>query len=567
MRIIFSVFAFLFFAGLLSGQSERITQFDVVLEVHPNRSVTVTENITVFAKGEVIKRGITRRLPTRRDMKGKSMTMRYNILKVEKDGKKESYFTESSNGYKIMYLGERDKFLSPGEYTYTIQYKVPNQVGMFEKYDEIYWNAIGTDVDFNIEKASCRVKLPEGASPEQIAAYVGGYGTQGQDFQLESEGAELIFSATRALKPKEGFTVAVGFEKGFVKPPGIFERFGTVIVIILGFAFLLPYYVYTWWRYGIDPRKPTPYPLFESPEGLSPASVSYIYKERHQRKSFTASVIKLAVKGYLKIEETEKSTFFLSSNSYRLIRLKYPDDSLPMEEQSLMNALFANGRKVAEIDGQYHAYVEHALKNHKYSLKHLHHNFITEGNNSRLLVIPVLVTLAVGVLAVVILLNSTLAEGVNLLVMLLFFPIAFLGIIIYNYLIKKPTIDKLALQSQIEGFKMYLEMAEKDRLRLLNPPERTPEVFETALPYAFALGVEHQWSEQFKKVLDDMQYQPQWTNTQPIYFVNHFGRDFSRSVMSSAVEPPKDGGGGGFSGSGGGGFSGGGGGGGGVGGW
>jgi hypothetical protein len=54
---------------------------------------------------------------------------------------------------------------------------------------------------------------------------------------------------------------------------------------------------------------------------------------------------------------------------------------------------------------------------------------------------------------------------------------------------------------QIEGFKMYLGVAEKDRLNLENPPERTPELFEKFLPYAFALGVEQKWSEQFASVL------------------------------------------------------------------
>ena len=64
-----------------------------------------------------------------------------------------------------------------------------------------------------------------------------------------------------------------------------------------------------------------------------------------------------------------------------------------------------------------------------------------------------------------------------------------------------------------------------------------------------------------------MQYQPEWCNRQPVYFVGNFGSGFSRQAMGSATKPSSDGSGGGFGGSGGGGFSGGGGGGGGVGGW
>ena len=269
----------------------------------------------------------------------------------------------------------------------------------------------------------------------------------------------------------------------------------------------------------------------------------------------------------MRIDEEEKKGFFTKSKIYHLIKLREPGDDLPMEEKRLMDALFSGGRDLAEIDGEYHPYVEKAVDRHKNSLKHQHRSFVNEGHNSRFLVMPVLITLAVGGLAIFVLSQSSLSDGINLVTMLAFFPIAIVGIIIYTFLIKKPTTEKLALQSKIDGFQMYLEMAEKDRLRLLNPPEQTPEVFEAALPYAFALGVEHQWTEKFKSILDDAQYRPEWTNSHPVYFGNNFGSSFSSTVNSSSLDPAKDGGGGGFSGSGGGGFSGGGGGGGGVGGW
>ena len=568
MRIIFSFFSVLFFTSLLFAQQERITNYDVLLEVNTDRSITVTENITVFANGNQIKRGITRNLPKVREMKGQKMKVRYDILKVEKDGKKEPHFEkDSGNGYRILYIGKKDEFLKPGEYTYTIQYRSPNQVGMFEDYDEIYWNAVGTDVSFKVEKASCKVVLPAGTTIMQEAAYVGGFGKQGKEYKMETFGSDLLYEATRPLQPKEGFTIAVGFEKGIIQPPGLFERFGTLIVIILGFLILLPYYFYTWWKYGVDPPKPTAYPIFDSPDDLSAASINYILKERYQNKSFTASIIKLAIKGFLKIEEEEKKGIFSKSKIYHLIKIMEAEDNLPIEEKRLMDALFSGGRDVAEIDGEYHSYVEKALDRHKNSLKHQHRSFIKEGHNSRFLFMPILLTIAVGVIAVLILSRSSLGEGINLVTMVAFIPIAIVGIVIYGYLIKKPTTEKLSLQSKIEGFKMYLEMAEKDRLRLLNPPEKTPEVFEAALPYAFALGVEHKWTEQFKNILDEAQYRPEWTNSHPVYFGNNFGNSFSKTVNSSAMDPAKDGSGGGFSGSGGGGFSGGGGGGGGVGGW
>ena len=568
LKIIFSVFLTVVCSLLLHAQEERIIHFNVQLDVEKDRSIQVVEEIKVYAAGRAIKRGITRSLPENRDMEGKTMRMKYDILSIKKDGKKEPYFTQSGNGYKTLYIGEKDVLLQPGEYTYTIEYKVPNQVGMFEEYDEIYWNAIGTNVDFYIEEASCKVRLPEGAVIVQDAAYTGAFGSTGADYTVDHTGSGSFYETNRPLAPKKGFSVAIGFEKGIIETPGLFQRFGTLITIVLGFLFLMAYFVYTWWKYGVDPPKPTAYPIFDAPDNLSPASINYISKEKYQRKSFTASIIKLAIKGYLKIEEKEETKMlFFTSKIYHLVKLKEGDEVLPKEEKKLMETLFSGGRSLVEIDGEYHSYVESAYNSHKANLKVQHRNFIRKGHNTRFLTIPILMTLAVMIIAIVLLINSPFVEGINIIPMAAFFPVAILGIIIFAYLIKKPTEEKLELQSRIDGYKMYLEMAEKERLRLLNPPERTPEVFEQALPYAFALGVEHKWAENFKDILEQMQYQPQWTNTHPIYFSNHFGSSFSKTLMSSATEPSKDGSGGGFSGSGGGGFSGGGGGGGGVGGW
>jgi uncharacterized membrane protein len=125
---------------------------------------------------------------------------------------------------------------------------------------------------------------------------------------------------------------------------------------------------------------------------------------------------------------------------------------------------------------------------------------------------------------------------------------------------------------QIEGFKMYLSVAEKERLDLLNPPEKTPELFEKYLPYALALDVENEWGEQFAAVLaqagaDGRGYTPVWysggsySDVGSGRFVSNLGGAFAGAISSSASAP------GSSSGSGGGGFSGGGGGGGGGGGW
>jgi uncharacterized membrane protein len=119
---------------------------------------------------------------------------------------------------------------------------------------------------------------------------------------------------------------------------------------------------------------------------------------------------------------------------------------------------------------------------------------------------------------------------------------------------------------------MYLDTAEQDRLERMQSPQLTPEVFETFLPYAFALGVENSWCDRFAKELpEELEkrggYQPNWYSgrSRGLNTLGHLGSDFNSSfstAIASASSPP-----GSSSGSGGGGSSGGGGGGGGGGGW
>jgi uncharacterized membrane protein len=144
---------------------------------------------------------------------------------------------------------------------------------------------------------------------------------------------------------------------------------------------------------------------------------------------------------------------------------------------------------------------------------------------------------------------------------------------LFAWLLKAPTLPGRKIMDQLEGLRMYLSVAEKDRLNMINPPENTPELFEKMLPWALALDVEQQWCEQFADILNQTDgewqgYQPLWYNSSRGFSANSFGSALGNSlaatISSSATAPGSSSG---FSSGGGGGFSGGGGGGGGGGGW
>jgi uncharacterized membrane protein len=138
--------------------------------------------------------------------------------------------------------------------------------------------------------------------------------------------------------------------------------------------------------------------------------------------------------------------------------------------------------------------------------------------------------------------------------------------LIFSYLLKAPSRAGQEILDAFEGFKLYLTIAEQDRLNLLNPPEETPEVFSRFLPYALALEVEQAWCKSFDAMLAESNYRPSWYHgtRSTAAFSRSFSNGFSSALSSAGAAPGSSSVSGG---SGGGGSSGGGGGGGGGGGW
>jgi len=567
MRTLLLSCLLLFSSFALSAQAEYIETYDVDITVRKDRSIDVVEKLRVYAAGRQIKRGITRNLPTRRDINGESYPVRYQDIAIKRDGNKEPFLKERENDI-ILYIGRKSVFLQPGFYDYEISYSVPQQIVSYDSYDEIYWNAIGTSVQFPVKSATATVHLPSGAEVLQQSAYTGNFGSTlaAAEPTVSSDKSTLIYKVPAGLSPRSGLSVAVGFTPDIVRQRTAIEKGAGLLVLLLSAIGLIGYFITTWFRYGIDPPKPPATPGWKSPDDLSPASVSYIESEAYKSRALTGSIIALAVKGYIRIDMEKKKGILSNKEAYSLTKIKNSDASLPTEEKRLLDITFGGSDHV-ELDGEYNTKVAAASTAHKAEMHADHRAFVKEGNNLKFVALPILIIIIAILLSTALCYMLGISLSDQMRAIAVFLPVSLVGLFVYRYLIIQPTKEKLALQAEIEGFKMYLDMAEKDRLDILNPPELTPEHFEELLPYAYALGLENRWSDKFKAILDKAGYAPQWSGGRSIYYMPGFHRDFSGSVQKTATMPSADGSGGGFSGSGGGGFSGGGGGGGGVGGW
>jgi uncharacterized membrane protein YgcG len=598
--------------------TERIDVFDSRITVHADATMTVTETITVTSTGDEIKRGIIRDFPTKyRDRYGNTVRVGFEIVEINRDGQPEPFHTETvGNGVKI-YIGQKDVLLQPGRHSYTIVYKTDRQLGFFQDYDELYWNVTGTGWTFPIDAVRAVVELPPGTKITQYAAYTGPFGAQGRDFRVSHDaGNNIVFTTTRGLAPREGLTIAVAWPKGIVRQPSATEAKlsylkdnAPVFIALLGFLALLGYYWKIWSQVGRDPKKGTIIPLFEPPPGFSPAAVRYLMQMGFDAKTLAAAVMDMAVKGFLRIRE---------SNGSYVLEKKGGGQLFP-EELELGRELFA-GKQILEITEKHQGTLAGAQGTLQKSLQRLLANIYFKMNRGYLwpavfitgLILAALIitaeepSAAAGILLFYVVTGGILAlfaynwqnQGWPMRIFFLAFgsfwfffsvitgPAAvfssitvsvILGSIlvahvIFFYLLKAPTVQGRQLMDQIEGFKMYLSVAEKERLELLHPPEKTPELFEKYLPYAFALDVENEWSEQFAGVLAQAAvagqgYTPTWYegsswNSRNLSgFAAGLGSSLSSSIAAAATPPSSS------SGSGGGGSSGGGGGGGGGSGW
>ena len=498
--VLLPVLAALLFCGAAAAREERIGDFFSYIEVGADGTLTVAEVITVTATGDEIKRGIYRDFPTIYQKPGGGRhTVGFDIVGVQRDDEPISYFTEKrSNGVRV-YMGSKDITIRPGTYTYKFTYRTDRQIFFSHERDELYWNVTGNDWNFPIDSVAAFITLPEGARVLSRDGYTGRQGEKGGDWSTGGEsGGRVTFQTTRTLAPGEGFTFSVTWPKGFVKPPGAADKTRYLmrdnmayLVAASGLTLLFMFYYISWNRVGRDPQKGVIIPLFDPPKGLSPAAARYVSRMDFDDKAIGAAVVSLAVKGHLTITETGRKEYLLERQAGA------NDSLLSRGERAFSRALFAWGDR-AKIEKGRHEKLKPAVDSLKQALNK-EFNGVSFRRNAGYYVFGIVLT--VFVVGATVVATTTLGELDMFIVVGGTAAAALIVNILFGWLLKAPTVSGRRVMDHIAGFRQYLSVAEAERLNLLNPPDRTPELFEKYLPYALALDVENEWSEGFADVL------------------------------------------------------------------
>lgn len=560
--------------GLALAAQERITSFDSAITVNQDGSMRVENTIKAIATGDQIQHGIYYDFPTiyANARTGGRLVIDFRVLGVQRDGQSEPYTVENHANGKRVKIGSANTLIVPGAHTWVLRFSVDRELGYFADHDELYWNVTGSGWVFPIDRASATVTLPAGAAAKitGLGAYTGAYGatTSAATTKQGTDGTPT-FVTTSVLNPGEGLTIVVGWPKGYVTPPSAATRLGwflrdnsALIVGLIGLLAVLLYYMTVWYRFGKDPERGTIFARFAPPEGASPGGVRYLSHMGHDNKTFTAALIDMAVKRYISIHQERKK--------YWIERDTAPETVLSDDELALARALLGTSARV-DFEQANAENIQRAILANKKPLEadYQPRFFVT---NMGYFFVGILLSVAVALITVFLSLYGSSPQFVAPVVVIA--ALAVMGAV-FGVALKSYTVAGRTLMNEIEGFKLFLSVTEKDRMNLLNPPERTPEMFEKFLPYALALDVEQRWSEQFASVFARMEtegrpyvpiwyYGIYWNAMNPAAFASSIGNGLSNVISASMVAPGSNSG---LGGGGGGGFSGGGGGGGGGGGW
>jgi hypothetical protein len=605
---------------VLAQAGERIRLFEVEIDVADDGSLVVSEHITYDFGGNQ-RRGIFRVIPVRRSLPA---AVRFPL---PEGGEPSDYvraldldgITVSSNtapddlaierpgpnagpGATVsIRIGDEDVHIT-GEHRYTIAYRVRGAMNGFgDDPPELNWNATGDGWSVPIDEARVTVR---GGEVTRTACFRGVFGSTDTCEEAEA-GADVARFAVRSLAPGEGVTVVVGYAPGSVAVPDpVLHHRWTLPRALAGSWLVWPLTVLTTlvgiggvlllaFRQGRDrvaigdatadghvrstaPSRrrrllePRAVPVrYRPPEDLRPALLGLVVDESVDPVDISATVVDLAVRGHLRIEEESDRILWFSRDDWRLVRQEAADDpvgELRPYETMLLDGLFTDDDgaardevQVSELKGSFateYQKVQRAI----YEEGRLRRWFNGRPDQVRSRWV------AAGIGALVAAIGLTAAALVFTTVALAALPLVVGALLLLASAPRMPhrTPKGSALLTETLGFKEFVHTAETDRMDFAE----AEQLFVTYLPYAVVFGVVDRWAERFAAigVASAATVGAWYVGSRGGFDARSFSSglsQFSSNVGSSLATVPSSGGGSGFSG----GSSGGGGGGGGGGSW
>jgi Predicted membrane protein (DUF2207) len=557
------------FTGAAQAKSWRVADFQDNITVERDGSAMVTERITLAFVGEW--HGIHRTIPIA--YPGPNGTNYELFLKVtsvtDGSGSKLNYESSTSNGARDLKIYIPDAV--DATRTVEIAYRVRNGTRFFKDYDEFYWNVTGNDWPVPIDHAAATVRFPAAAAGSLRAqAFTGVYGSTQRDATSRVDGTEAQFETSNPLPMRGGLTLDVYIPPDILQEPNPLTKFlwfiGGNPVVFLPLLTCAGMFA-LWWYKGRDPDAGMSVaPLYEPPVGISPAEAGTLLNDQVHPRDITSTMIDLAVRGYIKIEETADKILIFTHKDYVFHLLKPRDqwgaDLVPHERVMLEN-VFAGGSetRLSSLKNRFYTAVPVIRQDIMAALKTKGIYLLDpESANGYSIGAAVAILIPFALFQFMGWANF-FSSAVLLVVCTLISAVIWW---LFARVMTAKTVKGARVRIAVLGFQEFMNRVDRERLKIL-----PPTTFEKFLPYAMALGVEHHWAQAFAGIVKDP---PQWyvgpggtyAAFNPIFFsssMHTMATDMHQVFVSSPRASASDSGfgGGGGGGSSGGGFGGGGG--------
>ncbi len=548
--------------SLAAQRSYSIERFDAQIRVNRDASIDVTETITAQFVGSY--NGLYRVIPIEyRNAQGLNWTLGVSLQSARDDQGQNLRTEPSRQGASIKY-----KVWIPGAVnttkTLVLRYHATNGLRFFDEHDELYWNVTGDEWEVPIRAATAEIDLPAAAAGLRAIAFNGMYGSTARDARVTIDGPVVRITMPHTLEYHEGLTAVVGWDKGLVTAPTVTDR--AMETATSNWPLLIPipvllFVFWRWWRGGRDPRQRPIAVQYEPPAGMSPGEAGTLLDNTVDMRDITATLVDLAVRGFLRIEEQQNPKLFGlfgGGTTYTLLRLK-PADGLAGHERAVFDGIFSHGDHVPldELKDEFYTRLG-PIRNAIYD--QLKRSGFYQNRPDK--VKQVWLGCGIG-FAILVGVGGAFVAAAFLLTPVSFVIAAIVSgiiLVIFAQIMPARTEAGTRTLEQVLGFEEFLRRVESDNLKRVIVGH--PELFDKYLPYAMAFGVERQFARAFEGIYTQA---PQWYVGPSMmnFNVGHFSSSMSHlsTVASTTMSStPRSSSGSGF---GGGGSSGGGGGGGG----
>jgi uncharacterized membrane protein YgcG len=512
----------------VAAKSWRIADFTDNITVNVDGSAVITERISLVFEGEW--HGIHRTIPIEYPgPNGTNYQLFISISSVtDGSGGKLKYESSTSGGSRDLKIYIPDAV--DGTRTVEITYRVRNGTRFFSDYDEFYWNVTGNDWPVPIDHASATVHFPGTAAGSLRAqAFTGAYGSAEHDARATINGAEAQFETDSPLPMRGGMTIDVFIPKGIFKQPSALTKLVWFIggnpavflpLVTLAVMFTL------WWYKGRDPDPgESVAPMYEPPAGISPAEAGALLDDTIHPRDITSTIVDLAVRGFIKIEEKIDKGLVFDHKDYVLHLLQKRQDwrGLAPHERVMLENIFVGDTTGVHLSN---------LKNRFYTAVPLIREDIMSAlkNKGVYMLDPesangFSVGAAFGVLMIFAVLQFFHVANFLSSVPLLIGCVLISALIwwLFARVMTAKTTKGARTQIAVLGFQEFMNRVDADRLKIM-----PPDTFEKFLPYAMALGVEHHWAQAFAGIVKDP---PSWYAA-PGYVP---GMGFNPILFSSAM--------------------------------